>query len=65
MEVFGIMGTIMIDIVATVVGTGIVALILLHFICGSNEMGEKTGEFQDFVPGDIEIKKEKEYTMNV
>lgn len=38
---------------------------MVHFICRSNEMGEETGDFQSFVPGDIEIIKEKDYTMNI
>ena len=48
-----------------VMGTGILALIMVHWICRSNEMGEETGEFQDFVPGDVEIIKEKDYRMSV
>lgn len=48
-----------------VMGTGIMALIMVHWICRSNEMGEETGVFQDFVPGDVEIIKEKDYRMSV
>ena len=46
-------------------GTGIIALIMVHWICRSNEMGEESGVFQDFVPGDVEIIKEKDYRMSV
>ena len=33
-----------------VMGTGIMAVIMVNWICRSNEMGEETGEFHDFVP---------------
>lgn len=46
-------------------GSGIVAMIMVNWICRSNEMGEETGAFQDFVPGDVEIIKEKDYRMSV
>ena len=46
-------------------GTGIMAVIMVHWICRYNEMGEETGAFQDFVPGDVEIIKEKDYRMSV
>lgn len=48
-----------------VLGTGIMALVMINWICKSNEMGEETGAFQDFVPGDVEIIREKDYRMNV
>lgn len=47
------------------IASGIVAIFMVHWICRSNEMGEETGEFQDFVPGNVEIIREKDYRMTV
>lgn len=65
MIALGIIEMIVIVIVSTVIGTGLTALLMVHLISHSNEMGENAGEFQDFVPGNIEIKREKDYMMNV
>lgn len=48
-----------------VFGTGIMALVMINWICKSNEMGEETGAFQDFEPEDVEIIREKDYRINV
>lgn len=65
MEVFGISENFILAAMGVVFGTGIAALIMIRLICHSNEMGEETGAFQDFVPGDVEIIREKDYRMNV
>lgn len=65
MEYTEIFFYLILGICGVVMATGIVAFFMVRWICQSNEMGGETGSFQDFVLGDVEIIKEKDYRMNV